>query len=758
MVTVVLLSELLLYFGLRSLFDRTVIALQERAIEQAIEFSESHLAQIQNRAFSIAASNPIARILNQGYDIERDLEAVRYTVRQIGDLEGAVPDRYLVAVYCYSGHDDTVVTSSGFVGSGIFPHRATAEHVLRTQKYLTWHPVPPAEAGVASTDDAARTSSTIVFAVPIPLSYIGRRSHIAIVLDSAVIADSMALGSETAEFSYLVLNGSGEPLITRGDSDLLLSSPPAAESGGGRPSAGRDTQFSVVRTTEPLGWTYVIAANRGAFLHQAGLFRRFSGIVIAICVAAALLLSIPLAKLFYRPIRTVSDRLHSRLEEFGDVGEAASVGPLDRIERDFTELLDRNRRLYERFARDKEVLRDTFVRDVILGKLDDVDEIASEADYFDLSLAARRYACILVTYPAHVAASTKARQIFKTQAEDLLRRQEPISDGFCYVLGEPEYLVVLIGRGDTDSSEPTDDGSGNDSDVRMARRLHEQLSTTFGDAFQLCVGEAVASMDRLPLSFQDAARLYSHSRSAAGLSVLTKERLNVWPTDREATHRIQRRTEDFRTFLEAGNYAGAGEAVRLLMEDPAIAASVLFRQMKLTEMANLLVSHILYHLELTDFFPPNTNPWTDFLSLTDDESVRSWFSRVFEQMDEFLRRRERSSKEILAARIAERLERDYRSAVSFQGLSDELHVSPSYLSAVFKEVEGVTCTEYLVKLRVDAACRALLQSDKLVKEIAYDEGFGGKQNLIRSFKKAVGMTPTEYRRRHSGARIANHDT
>ena len=131
----------------RSYFARTRTNL---AIEQAIEFSQSHLAQIQNRAFSIAASNPIARILNQGYDIERDLEAVRYTVRQLGDLEGAVPDRYLVAVYCYSGHDDTVVTSSGFVGSGIFPHRATAEHVLRTQKYLIWHPVPPAEAGVAS--------------------------------------------------------------------------------------------------------------------------------------------------------------------------------------------------------------------------------------------------------------------------------------------------------------------------------------------------------------------------------------------------------------------------------------------------------------------------------------------------------------------------------------------------------------------------------------------------------------------------------
>jgi AraC-like DNA-binding protein len=112
---------------------------------------------------------------------------------------------------------------------------------------------------------------------------------------------------------------------------------------------------------------------------------------------------------------------------------------------------------------------------------------------------------------------------------------------------------------------------------------------------------------------------------------------------------------------------------------------------------------------------------------------------------------------LLVDKIKARLDRDYASTITFQQLSEEFHVSPSYFSSLFKEIEGVTCTEYLTRLRVDSACRALRETNKLVKEIAYEHGFGDKQNLIRSFKKQLGMTPSEYRHRQDVARSASRD-
>lgn len=59
----------------------------------------------------------------------------------------------------------------------------------------------------------------------------------------------------------------------------------------------------------------------------------------------------------------------------------------------------------------------------------------------------------------------------------------------------------------------------------------------------------------------------------------------------------------------------------------------------------------------------------------------------------------------------------------------------------------VTAGQYLVKVRIDAACARLAGSRDPIARIALDCGYSDQSAFSRQFKQAVGMSPLAYRRR-----------
>jgi AraC family transcriptional regulator len=66
---------------------------------------------------------------------------------------------------------------------------------------------------------------------------------------------------------------------------------------------------------------------------------------------------------------------------------------------------------------------------------------------------------------------------------------------------------------------------------------------------------------------------------------------------------------------------------------------------------------------------------------------------------------------------------------------------------VFRQVTGTTPHQYLIGARLRLAARLLLDTDRPVTESAYDVGFNDLSNFMRTFRRVIGETPREYRRR-----------
>jgi two-component system response regulator YesN len=83
-----------------------------------------------------------------------------------------------------------------------------------------------------------------------------------------------------------------------------------------------------------------------------------------------------------------------------------------------------------------------------------------------------------------------------------------------------------------------------------------------------------------------------------------------------------------------------------------------------------------------------------------------------------------------------------------EDVAKEFFINPSYLSQVFKQVEGCGFSEYLTNVRVQKGKELLISTDYKIQLIAEKVGYTSSQHFGRVFEKSTGVLPFDYRRAH----------
>lgn len=86
------------------------------------------------------------------------------------------------------------------------------------------------------------------------------------------------------------------------------------------------------------------------------------------------------------------------------------------------------------------------------------------------------------------------------------------------------------------------------------------------------------------------------------------------------------------------------------------------------------------------------------------------------------------------------------SDFSLSVLAASAGMSVSHFSRLFKKATGVNPSRYFINLRMDSACRLLLESQLSIIEIALEVGYNSPSHFAQVFKRHCGTTPREYRR------------
>jgi AraC family transcriptional regulator len=99
------------------------------------------------------------------------------------------------------------------------------------------------------------------------------------------------------------------------------------------------------------------------------------------------------------------------------------------------------------------------------------------------------------------------------------------------------------------------------------------------------------------------------------------------------------------------------------------------------------------------------------------------------------------------ARSVELLRESFTAHLTLTQLASVAGVHPVHLAREFRRFHGCTIGDYIRRLRVERACRQLSSSDESLATIAAAAGFSDQSHFSRTFKRLMGMTPTQYRRK-----------
>lgn len=89
---------------------------------------------------------------------------------------------------------------------------------------------------------------------------------------------------------------------------------------------------------------------------------------------------------------------------------------------------------------------------------------------------------------------------------------------------------------------------------------------------------------------------------------------------------------------------------------------------------------------------------------------------------------------------------NYSSELSLRQLANLVHISPEYLSRLFKKVTGKRLYDFITETRINKACYYLCSTTDTIDSIAMRCGYDSIACFRRAFKSLNNMSASEYRK------------
>ena len=740
---VVFVVEVSLYVGLRRLYEQTVVDLQFRLIEQSQRTTETFLRQAERHALATASLPDLNVLLNRDFLLTESYDRFVRMQSAVGAVLSGFGSESVHSAYTYSATENKVFAPGGFASPESFPEADFISSFRETPRFFSWYP---------SHAYGTTSARVISYVVPVPVSDVRRGSFLVVNVDARFVESVVTRGNGADSFELFILTQDGEPVFAGSeplfrelaDSKLVQELIESERAGHSVVSVGGETYYAAARSFGATGWRYVTLGRRAGLMLGAERFARVALIVAGLCVVVAGLVTAAFARVFYRPVERLSAQVEQAFDSLGlDVtSDGGERNELRRIAWEFSVLVEANQEYARRLLRDREALQETLLRDILNHRYTSLDEIRVRASDLAFPLGEAGLGLMLVvSHPYHDAA---AEQLARREAiEEVVAEQASPRSAF-FVLAEAGYYAIVVDLSGVRSPR---------NEREALENLAEALSVLVEDADeQLVISGGVAdSFDDLSVRYHSAVRLYGMRRVIVQRRILRVVDSDPLDADSRATSELERAIGSYRHALEILDLERAASIGRAILENLGASSDLVYRQAVINEVGNALILSVLTNTSPGEIFPPDSSPWAAYQQLGSVQTIQEWLDETTHKFGAVLNARRQAGQTRVVQKVRAEIEERYTEPITVQDLADVQQVTASYLSSLFHDETGMTLSQCIGEKRLEHACRLLRETDMLVKSIAAESGYGQKQNMIRAFKRQLGVTPGEYRKRSQSA-------
>ena len=96
-------------------------------------------------------------------------------------------------------------------------------------------------------------------------------------------------------------------------------------------------------------------------------------------------------------------------------------------------------------------------------------------------------------------------------------------------------------------------------------------------------------------------------------------------------------------------------------------------------------------------------------------------------------------------KVLEYVRENYEESIRIEDLAKLMHLSSSQFERRFRKVFLISPTRHILNVRIRAACNLLSSTNDTIASVALESGFYDHSHFVRSLKKVMGVSPTEFR-------------
>ncbi len=562
-----------------------------------------------------------------------------------------------------------------------------------------------------------------------------RDGYLVVLFDKKELKKHLISGGGSTNALFSIVDDQGRLILGEAD-ELLEDSISNIQTGLKRGSfelsrAGGEA-FVNYAHLESLGWTIISITEMKQFREKADAFKTIIIVCSLLLLVALLLVAYWNSRRFVGPFRRLADQLQRKLGVKGEndygVIEKGVVMLRDHYPLIKTEYLRQwllQGRLTDSaraaIARESGLLDYEWLRLVVV-KIDSYYEISEQYDFV-------------------------SRKLFKYAigniAEELLGQPErPIE----VVDFGSDHLVLIIGAS---NSSPDADLTKELKELRRqaasyvklevtiaeseARRVHDDLRKVYDDINELTLFKFVSGDDKIYIE-QDFERY-------ADLQASIEEDVheNLIQTIRSGKEeKALAMLDELFVSLQTMKYTDCQFQLKLLLF--AIVKS--FSKMTSVQSIEGIEHHLRQYVKLADVREWLKEEIGRIIRLLGD---RKGFNRKEKQIEEII--------EYVRYHIHDPM-------LSVDEIADHIALSAKYVRHLFHEQYGLTLSNFILNERLAKVKELLEQTGMQVTDIAVESGFQTKSHFFTAFKKATGMTPSQYResKTEERARFSRHIT
>lgn len=212
---------------------------------------------------------------------------------------------------------------------------------------------------------------------------------------------------------------------------------------------------------------------------------------------------------------------------------------------------------------------------------------------------------------------------------------------------------------------------------------------------------------------------------------------------------LEHKLQELVDFIHEGQIRTAREQIRKIMEE--------FRQNrpgKETLQKNFyMLMHVFYRVSIAEKIsmedmlgvPTISEKWCESFRTLDsmEETVNCALDFIEQKYKQRTASQQINSRQAQA--IMNYIEKNYMKEISLDILAEEFGLTPNYLCKIFKSGTGIKLTQYINQVRIAGAQKLMKQTNLRSHEIAAMVGFSSASYYSTIFKQVTGMTVSEYK-------------